>query len=206
MSRKLKQFCFNIKFVPCRTDAPRYLIYSKGRQIDDMLDLGGFDLSNHTSFYIGCSFSFEQALKDAGISLRYMREGNNTAMFDTNIECYNAGGKFPGVKMVVSMRGVAKDKLQQAVTISSSFPLSHGCPINIGDPTRLGITDITTPTYGDHTEVNENEEIPVFWGCGITSKHAVEALSKSQSIDRTYLLLSLLPPPPLSLSTPYCPP
>ena len=142
-----------------------------------MLDLDGFDLSNHTSFYIGCSFTFEKALQNAGISTGHVREGNNVAMFTTNIDCYNVGGRFPDVKMVVSMRGIPKDKLQLATAISSSFPSCHGGPIHIGDPAKLGITDITTPTYGDHTATQEND-IPVFWGCGVTSKHAVEALSE----------------------------
>jgi uncharacterized protein YcsI (UPF0317 family) len=37
------------------------------------------------TFVIGCSFSFEQALREAGMPLRHVQQGKNVAMYRTNI-------------------------------------------------------------------------------------------------------------------------
>ena len=43
----------------------------------------------------------------------------------------------------------------------------------MGDPEKIGITDIDHPDYGDPVEIREGE-IPVFWACGVTPQAAVE--------------------------------
>ena len=37
----------------------------------------------------------------------------------------------------------------------------------IGDPGAIGITDLGRPDYGEPVSVYANE-VPVFWGCGVT--------------------------------------
>ena len=54
------------------------------------------------TFVIGCSFSFEQALIDAGLPLRHVEQGQNVAMFRTNLQTAPAG-PFNG-PLVVTMR------------------------------------------------------------------------------------------------------
>lgn len=43
------------------------------------------------SFLIGCSFSFESELLDAGIEVRHITMGCNVPMYITNVECEPAG-------------------------------------------------------------------------------------------------------------------
>ena len=86
-------------------------------------------------------------------------------MFITSIQTTPAG-IFSG-PMVVSMRAIPRDKLVRAVQITSRFPSVHGAPVHIGDPAAIGVTDITTPDLGDPAVVGEND-VPVFWGCGVT--------------------------------------
>jgi len=43
----------------------------------------------------------------------------------------------------------------------------HGAPIHVGDPDSLGIQDIDEPEFGDAISMEE-EQIPVFWACGVT--------------------------------------
>jgi len=43
----------------------------------------------------------------------------------------------------------------------------HGAPVHIGDPERIGITDLAKPDYGDVAEIKD-DEVPVFWACGVT--------------------------------------
>ena len=91
-------------------------------------------------------------------------------MFKTNIPTERAG-VFHG-NMVVSMRPIKKEFVDQAVEITSQFKDMHGGPVHIGDPSAIGITDIRTPDYGEAIEVSE-DEVPVFWGCGVTPQNAI---------------------------------
>ncbi|MBL17045.1 MAG: DUF1445 domain-containing protein [Chloroflexi bacterium] len=148
-----------------RTDASGYRIYENGQftaEVDTVEDYWRDDL---VSFLLGCSFSFETAMVEAGIPLRHQQTGNNVAMYITNIATTPAG-IFVG-PMVVSMRPVKREQVVRAVQVTSRFPSTHGAPIHIGTPTDIGITDISKPDFGDAVEIKDDEE-PVFWACGVT--------------------------------------
>ena len=148
-----------------RTDIPGYRIYEKGQltgEVDSLLGLWRDDL---VSFLLGCSFSFEAALADAGIPLRHQEMRCNVPMYLTNIAT-NPAGAFSG-PMVVSMRPVPHDKIVRAVQVTSRFPATHGAPVHIGDPSVIGIRDLSRPDFGDPVEIRPGEE-PVFWACGVT--------------------------------------
>jgi len=108
----------------------------------------------------------------AGIPVRHL-EGNSkltVPMYNTNISCKSAG-VFSG-NMVVSMRPMTTSQAIHAVEITSRYPRVHGSPIHIGDPSIIGINDINKPDYGDRVVIN-NDEIPVFWSCGVTPQAVV---------------------------------
>lgn len=86
------------------------------------------------SFLIGCSFSFEAELLEAGIPVRHIEENCNVPMYNTNIACTPAG-VFSG-NMVVSMRPLPYNQVVRAVQVTSAMPRVHGAPIHIGDPLR----------------------------------------------------------------------
>ncbi len=56
----------------------------------------------------------------------------------------------------------------------SDFPLAHGMPVHLGDPSLIGIADIDTPDYGDAPDIRPGD-IPVFWACGVTPQAAITA-------------------------------
>ena len=60
----------------------------------------------------------------------------------------------------------------QAVQISGAIPKVHGAPIHIGDPSVIGIDDISKPDFGDAVDIHEGE-VPVFWPCGVTPQSVV---------------------------------
>jgi uncharacterized protein YcsI (UPF0317 family) len=43
---------------------------------------------------VGCSFTFEQALADAGLTPRHQEEGRNVPMYRTNLPLLPSGSKF----------------------------------------------------------------------------------------------------------------
>ena len=148
-----------------RTDLPAYRVYRHGEltsETDSLLDVWRDDM---VSFLLGCSFSFETAMVDAGIPLRHQDLGLNVAMYVTNIPTVPAG-VFSG-PTVVSMRPVKRDRIARAVQVTSRFPATHGAPIHIGHPQGIGIEDLDRTDFGDPVDVLPDEE-PVFWACGVT--------------------------------------
>jgi len=148
-----------------RTDIPRYNIYRRGRLEDTVKEISDIWKSDFVTFLLGCSFSFEEALLRAKISVRHIEENKNVPMFISSIACKSAG-VFHG-PMVVTMRPIPSDKVSQAVQITSRYVSVHGAPVNIGDPLKIGIRDLKKPDFGDPVTIKK-DEIPVFWACGVT--------------------------------------
>jgi len=148
-----------------RTDLPRYRIYKDGLLADEVTDATPYWGDDLVAFLLGCSFTFEWALMEAGIRLWHVEQGKNVAMWKTSIECRPAG-VFHG-PLVVSMRPIPGDQVFKAVTASARFPNAHGAPIHVGDPARIGIKDLTEPDWGDAQEFRPGD-VPVFWACGVT--------------------------------------
>ena len=149
---------------------PRYQIWRDGNCIETVQSLRETDTSGFVFFLLGCSFSFEEALINAGIPLRHVDEGKNVAMYRTNIPLEPVGS-FEG-HMVVSMRPIANEKIQLAVEITGRYPDVHGAPIQINNPDSIGIKQIEKPDYGEFVQI-KTDETPVFWACGVTSQNVV---------------------------------
>src|SRR5215213_11320340 len=70
-----------------RTDLPRYRVYRDGELVDEPLSIERYWSDDLVSFLLGCSFTFEHGLLEAGIVLRHIECGCNVAMYRTNIAC-----------------------------------------------------------------------------------------------------------------------
>ncbi|PDP87875.1 DUF1445 domain-containing protein [Glycomyces fuscus] len=155
-----------------RTDLPAYRVYRDGRMVGERTDVTDLWRDDLVAFLIGCSFTFEAPLLEAGVPVRHIEAGTNVAMYATNRPCRPAG-RFSG-PLVVSMRPIPADRVADAVRITSRYPAVHGAPVHVGDPAALGIEDLARPDYGDAVEVRPGE-VPVFWACGVTPQAAVTA-------------------------------
>ena len=149
------------------TDLPGYRVYRDGELVEERADVAALWRPDLVAFLIGCSFSFEFALQDAGISLRHLQQARNVAMYRTGVACVPAG-RFAG-EMVVSMRPIRSRDVARVVEICARFPQAHGAPVHVGNPQALGIADLARPDYGDAVEILD-DEVPVFWGCGVTAQ------------------------------------
>jgi len=158
--------------IDIRSDLPGYRVWRDGVLVEEANDVRSLWRDDLVSFVIGCSFSFEQALLEAGVPLRHVAEGHNVAMYLTSIATSPAG-PFHG-PMVVSMRPLKAADAIRAVQITSRFPDVHGAPVHIGQPALIGIADISTPDFGDPVVVMD-DELPVFWACGVTPQAVVMA-------------------------------
>ena len=152
------------------TDIPKYRIYRQGELEGEYGNVEDFWQDDFVSFLIGCRFTFESALLDAGLPVRHIEEHCNVPMYKTNIPCTPAG-VFEG-NMVVSMRPLPYDQVAEAVMVTGEMPRVHGAPIHIGDPEVIGIIDIDQPDFGDRVTIRDGE-VPVFWPCGVTPQNVI---------------------------------
>ena len=157
--------------VDLRTDLPCYRVWRDGALVGSTPSVADIWRDDLVAFVIGCSFSFEEALTAEGIPLGHLSAGTTVPMYRTNVMCEPAG-RFSG-PLVVSMRPMNAADAIRAIQITSRFPDVHGAPVHLGDPSLIGITDLSRPDYGDAVDVLP-DELPVFWACGVTPQAAIE--------------------------------
>ncbi len=154
-----------------RSDVPRYRVFRHGLpDIEEPTDVRDLWRDDFVGFLLGCSFTFEGALLDAGLRVRHLDEGRNVPMYRTSWRCQPAG-PFAG-SLVVSMRPFPVSQVAQVIHITSQFPTMHGAPVQVGDPGKLGIADLDCPDFGDSVTVLAHE-VPLFWACGVTPQLAL---------------------------------
>ena len=158
--------------IDIRTDVPAYNIYRDGRLAGSATDIRDLWTDDMVAFALGCSFTFEHALMEAGIPLWHVENDATVPMYRSSIRTVPAG-PFSG-RMVVSLRAIPEERADDAAAISARFPLAHGGPVHRGDPAGIGIADLARPDWGDPAPVGAGE-IPMFWACGVTPQVALEA-------------------------------
>ncbi len=68
-----------------RTDVSRYRVFRRGLLVNEPTDIRGHWREDLVVFVLGCSFSFEEALVEAGIELRHMTLGVTVPMYRTRL-------------------------------------------------------------------------------------------------------------------------
>ena len=165
-----------------RTDVPSYRVFRDGELDGDVASIGDLWEDDFVTFALGCSYSFEEALVDAGLSLRHWNIGSVCPMYLTDIECAPAG-RFHS-RLVVSMRSFTPADAIKAVQITSRYPRVHGAPVHLGMPERIGIENIERAWQGDDPVIAAGE-LPVFWACGVTPQVALRAARPPIAITHT---------------------
>jgi uncharacterized protein YcsI (UPF0317 family) len=162
-----------------RTDLPAYVVYEHGEPVAEVTDVREHWRDDLVAFLLGCSFSFESALLDAGVPVRHLEVGTNVPMYRTSVDTRPAGSLHG--PLVVSMRPVPASLVATAVRVTSRYPAVHGAPVHVGDPAAIGITDLDAPDFGEAVPMHPGE-VPVFWACGVTPQAAVMASRPAYAI------------------------
>ena len=157
-----------------RTDLPRYRVFEQGELVAEPTDIRQWWRDDLVAFLLGCSFTFEPEMIEAGVPVRSIDAGTVVPMYRTSVMCEPVG-RFQG-PMVVSMRPIPADLVDRAVQITGRYPQVHGAPVHAGNPAEIGIDDLSSPHWGD-PPVSEPGDVPVFWACGVTPQ-AVALASK----------------------------
>lgn len=143
----------------------RYAIYRDGVLEREVEDVKEYWPEDGVAFLIGCSFSYDGALLDAGIPLRSAEAGRNVPMYKTSLKCRSAGSLSGNI--VVSMKPIPALQVAKHVEITAQYPHAHGGPVCIGCPEAIGIQKLDAPDWGQAIDVRP-DEVPVFHACGVT--------------------------------------
>jgi len=143
-----------------------------GELIETVPSLSDVKWDDMVSFYLGCSFSFDDKLLKAGIQLD---QNQNVCMYQTNIDCIPVPPF--ATKMIVSLRPVPLHQLEAAVSSTINCGYAHGAPIHIGSPEAIGIEDLVEDEIMGTVPRFKDDVVPVFWACGVTSGYAVKSSS-----------------------------
>ena len=156
-----------------RTDLTRYSVYQEGKLVAQPSDITEYWRDDLVTFLFGCSGTFEGVLENAGIYPRWReQEGRGSGVYVTNIPTVPAG-RLHG-PMVVSMRPIPTHQLPKAIQATSRFPTHHGAPVHVGDPSAIGIDDLSQQEWVRGV-LPLPGETPVFWACGVTPQVVAQA-------------------------------
>ena len=176
--------------IDVRTDVPSYNIYKNGK-LDSMVhEIKNLWNETLIAFAIGCSFTFEHSLIRHGFTIEHINENKVVPMYKTNIKNIKCGPF--GNSMVVSMRIFKKNQVNNVMNICKSFHWAHGKPIHYGSPDEIGILNISKPDWGDAPRSLSEDEVNIFWACGVTPQNAILSSSVPFCISRTpgYMLIT----------------
>ncbi|MFG1398955.1 putative hydro-lyase [Roseixanthobacter pseudopolyaromaticivorans] len=159
--------------IDMRSDLSAYDLIENGEHVATVSDIREYWSQDLVTFAMGCSFSFEEALEDAGLGVRHNELGLVGPMYTTNVPTRPVGAF--GGPHIVTMRPYTPAKAIRAIQITGRFPGVHGAPIHFGDPAAIGIESLDAVEYGGDQVPIHADEVPVFWACGVTSRRAVES-------------------------------
>ncbi|MCY3828981.1 MAG: DUF1445 domain-containing protein [Rhodospirillaceae bacterium] len=156
--------------IDLRTDLPGYSIFRHGEPAGHAAAVGELWRDDFVAFAFGCSLSFEDVLIREGVDLRYLARGEREAIYRSTLESIPAGG-FAG-PLIVSMRPLRPADAIRAIEVTARYPLAHGSPVHIGKPAAIGVDpDRPMETLGRVSV--QDDELPVFWACGVTPQLAI---------------------------------
>ena len=162
-TRVYPEGCIKTPDFDVRTDFPRYCVYKDGVRTAVKTDILSEWTDDHVAFLIGCSLSFEEALKEAGHRICHEEEGKRPAMYRTSIPVLPSG-VFYGGTCVVSMRTYQEEEIESVREICRPYLATHGEPVAWGweGAKAIGVSDVHEPEFGDKQTFKKGE-VPVFW-------------------------------------------
>ena len=156
---------------------PFYHVLKNGHEVERVTNLTQFPWNDMVAFYIASiSHHIEEELIATGIL--DASEGNMKTVphYKTNIMCKEAGAF--GSPLVVCMFPIPKRLLERTVAVTSRLETLIGTVVHIGDPSVIGIKDITKPYLGNAFDVDMDAVVPVFWPSSLTAHAAVKRAGK----------------------------
>jgi uncharacterized protein YcsI (UPF0317 family) len=102
--------------IDVRRDLPRYRVFRDGAAVSEVTDITNLWRDDLVAFALGCSYSFEAALLEAGVAIRHIEQGKKVCTYRTGLDTVPAG-RLHG-RMVVSMRNFTVANAIRAIEIT----------------------------------------------------------------------------------------
>ena len=157
--------------IDLRRDLSCYRVFENGVETSEEHDISHLWQEDSVGFVLGCSYSFEEALMQDGLTMRHIENGTKVYVYKTSVAC-EPSGPFQG-PLIVSMRPFTPPDAIRAIEITARFPDVHGAPVHFGEPSMIGIDDINELYSGPEPDIRAHE-VPVFWACGVTPQAVLE--------------------------------
>ena len=154
-----------------RIDLPAYQVFKSGELVEERENLVGLWQDDLVAFLLGCTYTFAEALSQAGFCPPGPGEEPGSCVYATDLPA-EAAGPFAGPLLVLA-GAVPKTRLAEAVLITSRQRKAFGAPVHVGDPAAIGIKDLSRPQSGNKGLAPGPGEVAVFWVCGETAQAAV---------------------------------
>lgn len=156
-----------------RTLLPFYHVLKNGHEVERVTNLTQFPWNDMVAFYIASiSHHIEEELIATRILDASEENMKTVPHYKTNIMCKEAGAF--GSPLVVCMFPIPKRLLERTVAVTSRLETLIGTVVHIGDPSVIGIKDITKPYLGNAFDVDMDAVVPVFWPSSLTAHAAVK--------------------------------
>ncbi len=136
------------------TDVPGYRIYENGEMVSEVGDLTKFWQDDLVTFVLGCSFSFEDALIEAGIPLRTWRRAQRGDVPDLDPDPARRPVPRPPRRLDAADEGRRRDQGGAGDSPDACRPRR---PDPSRDPSLIGIRDIGKPDFGDAVAIEPDE-------------------------------------------------
>ena len=155
-----------------RTDVPRYRVWRDGEVAEEPTDIMAHWRDDLVAFVLGCSFSFEEALMAEGLPIRHI---------ERNVGCRCTAPISPAARRA---RSRADGGVHAAVQAGGCDPrgadhLALSRRARRAGPSRPSPFDrdrgyCTSPIMATRCRCSD-DEIPVFWACGVTPQSVIAA-------------------------------
>jgi uncharacterized protein YcsI (UPF0317 family) len=75
--------------IDVRRDLPRYRVFRDGVAVSEETDISALWRDDLVAFALGCSYSFESALLEAGVPIRHIEQGKKVCTYRTGLDTFN---------------------------------------------------------------------------------------------------------------------
>ena len=163
--------------IDIRTDVPRYRVFKDGKLVEEPTDIRKYWSDDLVTFVLGCSFSFELPMLQAGIRLQHI-ERNTDGAHVPHQHRLRAGRAASRARWWCRCAPSRRPTPSAPCRSPRAFRPCTARRCTWACRRRSASADIDKPDLGDPAEIRDGE-LPVFWACGVTPQVAIEAARPS---------------------------
>jgi uncharacterized protein YcsI (UPF0317 family) len=149
------------------TDYPMYRVYRNGEVVDECPDIRRYWTKDSVAFLTGTTTIAHGELRQRGLDI------SELSVFSSNIPLVPS--RFFRGDLAVTVLMVPHHQVAMVVQVMARYPLGHGSPVHIGDPSVIGVESLTKGEFGVSGLSRDTRGVPVFWATAATGERVAQA-------------------------------